>query len=359
LLFIDAHPSFSNSQIILQGGENGASPTLQSLIQSAQQTSPHPCRLEVIQQIEAFPNSTATDADIRRRMQRKKSQIQPWDVQETLEEIHRRKYYSAASKKHQQEPQDGQSSVSRWPHVLRAAVEGNAELALSSFGAALFYLQRNLIDAEILSMQKVKAYIPPTSSVVADESVNEIRRIAEEQNRQDSAIAGDEGGTGNAGAALSQALTDSTQSVAFNEGDINHLALDGTTVRNLELLYNTADNKVNGSLWSKIDHTVTPSGRRLLRAWLLRPLFRKADIDRRADAVEELASGAAAIAADKARSVLSKCGDIERLLSRVHTMSGTGEATPDDEEGGPRIHPNDRAILYEMSTYTKVRPDGQ
>jgi DNA mismatch repair protein MSH6 len=340
----------------LQGGENGASPTLKSLIQSAQQTSPHPCRLEVIRQVETFPNSTAIDDDIRRKMQRKTSQIKPWDVPETLEEIHRRKYYSAASKK--QQPQDGESSVSRWPNVLRAAVEGNAELALSSFGAALFYLQRNLIDAEILSMQKVKAYIPPTSSTVPDESVDEIRRLAEEQNRQESAIAeeAEEGGTANVGAALYRDLADSTRSVAFNEGDINHLALDGTTVRSLELLCNTADNKSSGSLWSKIDHTVTPSGRRLLRAWLLRPLFRKADIDRRADAVEELSSGANAVAAGEARKILSKVGDIERLLSRVHSMSGTSEAAQnDDEDGGPRIHPNDRAILYEKSTYTKVR----
>jgi DNA mismatch repair protein MSH6 len=319
--------------------------------------SPHPCRLEIIREVETFPTSTAIDDNIRRKMQRKTSQIKPWDVQETLDEIHRRKYYSAASKK--QQPQDGESSVSRWPSVLRAAVEGNAELALSSFGAALFYLQRNLIDAEILSMQKVRAYIPPTSSVVAeDESVDEVRRLAEEQNRQESAVVheAEEGGTAHAGAALSRALADSTRSAANNEGDINHLALDGTTVRNLELLYNSAEQKVNGSLWSKIDHTVTPSGRRLLRAWLLRPLFRKADIDRRADAVEELSSGANAVAAGETRKILSKVGDIERLLNRVHSMSGTSDAARDDEVGGGlKVHPNGRAILYEKSTYTKVR----
>jgi len=74
---------------------------------------------------------------------------------------------------------------------------------------------------------------------------------------------------------------------------INNMSLDGTTLHNLEILTNNVDYKVQGSLWSKINFTKTPHGSRLLRTWLLRPLFRKADIDRRADAVAELKSGAA------------------------------------------------------------------
>lgn len=54
---------------------------------------------------------------------------------------------------------------------------------------------------------------------------------------------------------------------------------------------------------------------RLLRAWLLRPLFRKEEIDRRADVVEELAGGSAAMAMADSRTQLKKTGDIERLLS--------------------------------------------
>jgi DNA mismatch repair protein MSH6 len=80
-------------------------------------------------------------------------------------------------------------------------------------------------------------------------------------------------------------------------------------------------------------------------------LFQKADIDRRLDAVQELVSGSAAAALPDTRSVLSKCGDIERLLSRVHSMSGTASSEEDGEND--RIHPNERAILYEMPTYTK------
>jgi DNA mismatch repair protein MSH6 len=84
---------------------------------------------------------------------------------------------------------------------------------------------------------------------------------------------------------------------------------------------------------------------------LLRPLFQKADIDRRADAVEELVSGAAAVSMSEARPILAKCGDIERLLSRVHSMGGKyGETVTG---GDPGHHPNERAVLYETATHTK------
>lgn len=100
--------------------------------------------MEIVKPLESFPASTAIDADIRRQLERGKS-VHPWDVQETLEELHRRKYFPKASKK------EDDRSIERWPQVLRAVIEGGAELALSSFGAVLFYLQRSLIDFEVLS----------------------------------------------------------------------------------------------------------------------------------------------------------------------------------------------------------------
>jgi DNA mismatch repair protein MSH6 len=129
------------------------------------------------------------------------------------------------------------------------------------------------------------------------------------------------------------------------------MALDGTTLHNLEILTNSVDYKTTGSLWSKLNYTKTPHGARLLRAWLLRPLFRKPNIERRADAVQELVSGAAAVALSETTAVLAQCGDIERLLSRVHSMSGASTPDEDDEPGG--IHPNEQAVLYETGTNTK------
>lgn len=137
------------------------------------------------------------------------------------------------------------------------------------------------------------------------------------------------------------------------EENIDHMALDGTTLRNLEILTNSVDYKVQGSLWHKINFTKTPHGARLLRAWLLRPLFRPSEIHRRADAVQELVSGAAAVALQEASTLLAQCGDIERLLSRVHSMSGKTCHDEGDDDATAGIHPNDRAIMYESATYTQ------
>lgn len=71
---------------------------------------------------------------------------------------------------------------------------------------------------------------------------------------------------------------------------------------------------------------------------------------RRADAVEELMTGEVAMAMSEASNLLSKCGDIERLLASVHSMSGSNVS---DETETNMYHPNSRAILYEMKIYTK------
>ena len=283
-------------------------------------------RVETIQEEQSFPKSTAIDANIRRKMERKSGTVKPWDTNETLDEIHRRGYFPRGSR------QQDTKSISRWPKVLQAVVQGNASHALSSLGAALFYLQRNLIDHEILSMGNVQAYVPPASS-----------RPAPDQNEQLSLLDAVPPMTPMAPAEKHVEFDSRSDSAA--EREVNHMALDGTTLRNLEVLTNSRTHTHAGSLWSKINYTKTPHGSRLLRAWLLRPLFRKADIERRADAVEELVSGAAAVAVDEARGVLAKCGDIERLLSRIHSMG----ADPTSD----KVHPNERAILYENVAITK------
>jgi DNA mismatch repair protein MSH6 len=266
-------------------------------------------------------------------------------VTETVDELHRRQYYPKASKQ-----KTNDQSTARWPPVLRAVMEGEANLALSSFGAALYYLQRSLIDAELLSLGIVKAYVPPSSTVVSTAADGQVESLAAEQSLTEAGVLESSppptDAQSTSGASMDWSATLSDKTVA----DVNHMALDGTTLHNLEILYNTADGKVAGSLWSKLNHTKTPHGSRLLRAWLLRPLFRKADIERRADAVEELVAGGAAVALNEARSILAKCGDIERLLSRVHSMSGS---TGDEGGSAAGVHPSERAVLYEAATYTK------
>ena len=95
----------------------------------------------------------------------------------------------------------------------------------------------------------------------------------------------------------------------------------------------------------------------MMKAWLLRPLFQKKDIDRRADAVEELAHGAGALALQELREILAKVGDLDRLLSRIHSMSAGVDAPGAYDETGGRSqaesHPSERAVLYEGPAYTK------
>jgi DNA mismatch repair protein MSH6 len=307
-----------------------ASPTLVGLVKTFQRSNQ--CRYEVVRDQETFPKSTALEASHRQQLERKTLTVHPWSVPETLAELHRRAYYPRASKT--------SDSIQRWPAVLQALVQGEAKLALSSFGASLFFLQRHLIDQEILSMGIVKAYIPESSSNIPSPTPLSLPDSREEDDMEvDSATPA---------AGLSSIPVTSSA-----EDHITHLSLDGTTLHNLEILTNAVDQKVAGSLWSKINYCKSPHGARFLRAWLLRPLFKKSEIDRRADAVQELASGAGAVALHEARqTVLGKVGDLDRLLSRIHSMSGSvTNAREDDATAG--YHPNERAVLYENATYTK------
>src|ERR1700675_4443062 len=67
----------------------------------------------------------------------------------------------------------------------------------------------------------------------------------------------------------------------------NCLVLDAVTVRNLELIEPMfAGTDAGVTLFRSIDAAVTPMGKRLLRAWLLRPSLDLAEIQVRLDAVE-------------------------------------------------------------------------
>src|SRR5258706_4197617 len=105
----------------------------------------------------------------------------------------------------------------------------------------------------------------------------------------------------------------------------NCLVLDAVTVRNLELIEPLfAGTDAGVTLFRSIDAAVTPMGKRLLRAWLLRPSLDLAEINARLDAVEAGVKGT--IAREELRRALDGVLDLERLLSRV-TL---GTANPRD-----------------------------
>ena len=96
----------------------------------------------------------------------------------------------------------------------------------------------------------------------------------------------------------------------------NCLVLDAVTVRNLELiepLFAGADAGV--TLFRSMDSALTPMGKRLLRAWLLRPSIDMAEIDARLNAVAAAVKDL--ITREELRRALDGILDLERLLSRV------------------------------------------
>ncbi len=113
-----------------------------------------------------------------------------------------------------------------------------------------------------------------------------------------------------------------TRLVRRSESD--HLLIDATTRRNLELLQPLRPENRDGTLVAVIDRTKTAMGGRLLVDMLLRPLTQPQRIRRRLDAVEEFFLDEDR--RKRLRDLLGRVGDLERLVAKV----GSGRATGRD-----------------------------
>ena len=115
--------------------------------------------------------------------------------------------------------------------------------------------------------------------------------------------------------ATQRGTLDHVDRIGFYER--NHcLVLDAVTVRNLELVEPLfAGTDAGVTLFKAMDRTLTPMGKRLLRAWMLRPALDASEINQRLDAVEEQRQQT--IAREELRRALEGVLDLERLLSRV------------------------------------------
>ena len=109
------------------------------------------------------------------------------------------------------------------------------------------------------------------------------------------------------------------------------MTLDAATRRNLELTETLRQSsgqalrgEVKGSLLSVLDHTVTPMGKRLMRAWVSQPLLTVDKIRARQDAVQYFFDNGMVRA--EARAALKPLADLERLVNRVIA----GQAQPRD-----------------------------
>lgn len=100
----------------------------------------------------------------------------------------------------------------------------------------------------------------------------------------------------------------------------DHMPLDESTLRNLELLTTLKENQKEGSLISVLDHTNTAMGGRLLKYWITHPLLKLASIKQRLDAIEELVNNNSLLT--DLQFLLKNVLDIERLIARLSLGSG-------------------------------------
>jgi DNA mismatch repair protein MutS len=99
----------------------------------------------------------------------------------------------------------------------------------------------------------------------------------------------------------------------FDRSD--HVAIDATTLRGLEVHRTLRTNQRAGSLLACMDRTCTGMGARLLERWLTFPLTKYSDIVARQDAVEELASAPPRL--EKLRSLLVEVSQVDRVAAAI------------------------------------------
>nr|XP_007974994.2 DNA mismatch repair protein Msh3 isoform X2 [Chlorocebus sabaeus] len=103
------------------------------------------------------------------------------------------------------------------------------------------------------------------------------------------------------------------------------MTINGTTLRNLEILQNQTDMKTKGSLLWVLDHTKTSFGKRKLKKWVTQPLLKLREINARLDAVSEVLHSESSVFG-QIENHLRKLPDIERgLCSIYHKKCSTQE----------------------------------
>ena len=96
---------------------------------------------------------------------------------------------------------------------------------------------------------------------------------------------------------------------------VNYMSIDSSSRRNLELTENLRDKTKRGSLIWVLDKTATSMGGRCLRKWIEEPLIKKAEIEERLSAVEELYDNV--YVNEDIREALKHIYDIERIVGKI------------------------------------------
>jgi len=102
----------------------------------------------------------------------------------------------------------------------------------------------------------------------------------------------------------------------------NHMALDKSTMRNLELTESLYERDKQGSLLGILDRCNTAMGSRKIKRWIREPLNQKEDIDERLEGVDILYREI--ILRNNLREYLKGIYDLERLVGRIAMGNANG-----------------------------------
>lgn len=102
-----------------------------------------------------------------------------------------------------------------------------------------------------------------------------------------------------------------------------HMSLDKSTIKNLELTETLFEKKLQGSLLGVIDKTNTAMGSRKMKQWIKEPLNDAASINARLEAVEALTENV--LARNNIKECLKSVYDFERLAGRIATGRANGK----------------------------------
>ncbi|XP_069464515.1 DNA mismatch repair protein Msh6 isoform X2 [Ambystoma mexicanum] len=230
--------------------------------------------------------------------------LQFWDASKTLKVLLEEGYFEGC--------RNGEAS-SALPLAIKSMTSENdslgltpgenRELALSALGACIFYLQKCLIDQELISMANFEEYVPVDVDIACAKN-------------------------------SSASFVRSSQ----------RMVLDGVTLTNLEILQNGTNGSTEGTLLETLDTCHTPFGKRLLKQWLCSPLCNPSSINDRLNAMEDLMAIPEKVS--EIGELLKKLPDLERLLSKIHSIGSPLKS---------QNHPDSRAVLYEEITYSKKK----
>ena len=95
----------------------------------------------------------------------------------------------------------------------------------------------------------------------------------------------------------------------------NYMILDSYTIKNLEIFESLSSGDKKGTLINVLDRTVSAGGSRLFKKWILQPLTKIEDINKRLDRVEEFLCNSNI--RNSIIELINDCSDIERIVSKI------------------------------------------